>query len=83
MLVAEAAVEAAVEVDLTPNQFAALVSFEYNTGAPATATIFKLVNEKNFASAAAAFGAWVYENGEVMEGLVRRRAAERVLFQTP
>ncbi len=77
---AEQAVENAVEVVLTPNQFSALVSFEYNTGAPASATIFRLINQNDFAGAQAEFGKWVYAGGTALPGLVRRRAAEAALF---
>ena len=80
---AENAVAAAVEVDLTPNQFSALVSFEYNTGAFAGSTLQQLVNAKDLAGAADQFARWVYAGGAVMAGLVRRREAERALFVTP
>lgn len=80
---AEQAVAKVVEVTLNPNQFSALVSFEYNTGASESAHIFQYVNQKNFTAAAAEFGKWIYANGQVMPGLVRRRAAEAELFSTP
>lgn len=80
---AERAVESAVQVVLTPNQFSALVSFEYNTGAPSSATIFSLVNQKRFDDAQAEFSRWVYANGTILQGLVSRRADEAKLFGTP
>jgi lysozyme len=80
---AEAEVEKLVEVDLSPNQFAALVSFQYNTGALAGSTLLKMLNQKNFMGAAGQFGAWVYADGQVLQGLVARRAAEKALFLTP
>jgi lysozyme len=83
LTIAEQRVVDAVEVVLTPNQFSALVSFEYNTGAPASSTIFQLINQNDMAGAASEFNAWVYDNGQVLPGLVRRRAAERALFLTP
>jgi lysozyme len=67
----------------TPNQFAALVSFEYNTGSLAQSTLLRLFNAGNIAGAADQFGNWVYAGGQVMAGLVRRRAAEKALFLTP
>jgi lysozyme len=78
--VAEQAVVKLVQVVLNPNQFSALVSFEYNTGLLAGSTLLRLINEKNFSGAADEFGKWVYAGGQIMGGLVRRRAAERALF---
>lgn len=82
---AETSVENLVEVDLTPNQFAALVSFTFNLGGGALAgsTLLTLVNSKEFTAAADQFQYWVYADGQVLEGLVRRRAAEAKLFLTP
>jgi lysozyme len=82
---AETSVENLVEVDLTPNQFAALVSFTFNLGGGALAgsTLLALVNSKEFDAAAQQFGRWVYADGQELEGLVRRRAAEAKLFLTP
>jgi lysozyme len=79
---AEAVVNKAAGVDLTPNQFAALVSFQYNTGALVGSTLMRLVNAKDFAGAQAQFGLWVNAGGQKLEGLVRRRAAEAALFGT-
>lgn len=79
----EQAVQDCCAVNLTSNQFSALVSFEYNTGALAHSTLMRLVNAGNFAAAADQFSHWVWANGKVMPGLVRRRAAERALFLKP
>jgi len=76
----EQQVAALVQVVLTPNQFSALVSFQYNTGALDGSTLLALLNQQQFAAAADQFGRWVYANGQVMPGLVRRRAAEKALF---
>lgn len=72
-------------VDLTLNQFSALVSFAYNVGlcALAESTLMRLVNAGHFSAAADQFGLWVWGAGRVMPGLVRRRAAEKALFVTP
>jgi lysozyme len=69
-------------VQLTPNQFGALVSFAYNLGLGSlkASTLLKLVNDKLFRQAAEAFGNWVYADGQRLGGLVRRRAAEAALF---
>lgn len=68
------------EAPTTPNQFDALVSFQYNTGAIATATLTKLHKQGRFADAAKEFGKWVHAGGKVLPGLVRRRAAEAALY---
>lgn len=81
----EACVGDMVEVNLTPNQFAALVSFAYNLGCGALhgSTLLRKVNAEDFAGAQQQFGNWVYAGGQVLEGLVRRRAAEAALFGEP
>ena len=64
----------------TQNQFDAMVSFHYNTGAIGKATLTKLHNQGNFAGAAAEFARWNRAGGRVMPGLTRRRAAEAALY---
>lgn len=65
----------------TQHQFDALVSFHYNTGAIARATLTKLHKAGDFAGAAAEFGKWVNAGGRRLAGLVRRREAEAVLYR--
>ena len=67
----------------TQNQFDALVSFHYNTGAIGKATLTKLHNQGKFAEAAAEFARWNRAGGRVMAGLTRRRAAEAALYSKP
>lgn len=62
-------------------QFDALVSFHYNTGAIAKATLTKLHRAGQFDSAAREFGKWVNAGGKPMAGLVRRREAEARLYR--
>ena len=64
----------------TPNQFDALVSFHYNTGAIATATLTKRHKAGRFAEAETEFGKWVHAGGKRLPGLVCRRAAEAALY---
>ncbi|MBX9643957.1 MAG: lysozyme [Novosphingobium sp.] len=64
------------------DQFDALVSFHYNTGAIAKATLTRLHKKGDFKGAAAEFGKWVNAGGKRMNGLVRRRAAEATLYQS-
>ena len=65
----------------TPGQFDALVSFHYNTGAIAKATLTRLHKAGRFAKAADEFGKWVHAGGRRLPGLVRRRAAEAALYR--
>lgn len=67
----------------TQNQFDALVSFHYNTGAIFRSTLLKLHKAGKFAQAADEFGRWVTAGGKRMNGLVRRRKAERDLYVLP
>lgn len=74
-----------VKVELNQNQFDALVSFSYNLGVFAlrTSTLLRVLNEGDYEEAANQFGRWVRANGKVLNGLVRRREAERSLFLRP
>lgn len=65
----------------TPLQFDALVSFHYNTGAIAKATLTRKHVARDFAGAAREFDRWCYAGGRVMKGLVRRREAESALYR--
>ena len=61
-------------------QFDALVSFHYNTGAIARATLTRKHRAGDFAGARAEFARWVRAGGKALPGLVRRRAAEADLY---
>ncbi len=61
-------------------QFDALVSFHYNTGAIARATLIKKHRAGDFAAATREFARWNRAGGRVMRGLVRRRHAEAALY---
>jgi lysozyme len=73
-------------VEVSPNQFSALVSFAYNCGleALASSTLLRMVNLRRWEDAAAAFGMWIFatKNGykKAYRGLLRRRYAEACLF---
>ena len=79
---AEADVSLLVNVPLTQGQFDALVSFVYNLGAGALArsTLIRRLNSGDYSGAADEFMKWVKAGGRRLQGLVRRRAAERALF---
>ncbi|WP_128892024.1 lysozyme [Erythrobacter sp. HKB08] len=64
----------------TQAQFDALVSFHYNTGAIARATLTKLHRSGDFCAAKAEFGRWNRAAGRILKGLTRRRAAEAELY---
>jgi lysozyme len=69
---------------LTVNQRAALISFVYNLGAGALqqSTLLRRLKDEDYAAAADQFDVWVMAGGKRLNGLVRRRAAEKVLFLT-
>ena len=62
-------------------QFDALVSFHYNTGAIARATLTRRHRAGDRAGAAHEFARWNRAGGRVLAGLVRRRAAEVALYR--
>lgn len=66
----------------TQSQFDALVSFHYNTGAIRTATLTKRHIAGDYAGAAHEFSRWTRAGGRVLQGLVRRRAAEAELYMS-
>ena len=71
-----------VKVPLNQNQWDALMSFTYNLGAAnlESSTLRRLLNAGDYAGAAEQFPRWNKAGGQVLPGLVRRRAAERGLF---
>lgn len=81
---AEEAVNKWVEVQLTQNQFDALVCFVFNVGATnfKSSTLLKLLNQGQFDLIPAQFVRWNQSNGKILRGLMNRRAAEVLLWQT-
>jgi lysozyme len=82
---AEDAVRRLCPSGLNENQIAALVSFTFNVGAGALArsTLLKYLKRSDTLAAACEFGKWVYADGKLVPGLVKRRTAERDLFMRP
>lgn len=76
--VAEAAVNK-LGLNLTDNQFAALVSFTFNLGA---GNLNKLMSQ-GLAAAPDRILLFDHAGGRVLPGLTRRRQAERALYLTP
>ncbi len=67
----------ATRLTLNQNQFDALVSFTYNCG---NGNLKKLIRNRTLAQIAEAILLYNKSNGKVLEGLKRRREAERELF---
>ena len=73
----------AVKVALSQNQFDALVSWVYNLG-PANlkaSTMLKVLNEGKYEDVPYQMKRWNKAGGKVLDGLVRRREAEALLYQ--
>ena len=71
-----------VTVNLSQNQFDALVSWVYNLG-PAnlqSSTLLKVLNSGDYSGVPAQIERWNKAGGKVLEGLIRRREAESALF---
>lgn len=63
-------------------QFDALVSFHYNTGAIARATLTRRHVDGDLDGAAREFARWNRAAGRTLAGLTRRRAAEAALYRS-
>ena len=83
---AERQVEDLVTVSLSDNQFAALVSFQFNTGAIKHSTLLKKLNAGRYDSVPAELARWnkTTINGKKVtsKGLTNRRAKEASLWAT-
>lgn len=89
--IAELPMQALVRVTLNENQYAALVCFVFNEGQDAfrRSVLLKQLNLGNYLAAAWEFERWVYchdpKTGDLikLDGLVKRRDAEKALFLKP
>lgn len=72
-----------VTAPINQSQFDALSSFVFNLGGGAlrSSTLLKKLNAHGYKAAGAEFDRWVYAGGVKLAGLVRRRKAERQLFE--
>ncbi|GHC79294.1 lysozyme [Limoniibacter endophyticus] len=69
-----------VKVPLNDNQFAALVSFDFNTGALHKSTLLKKLNAGDYDAVPVELMKWVNAGGKRVQGLVNRRASEAGLW---
>lgn len=78
-------VASSISVQITDNAFGACCSLAYNIGTSnfTHSTLVRKINANDMAGAADEFPKWNKADGQVLAGLVTRRAAERTLFLTP
>jgi lysozyme len=76
--------EQMINHELNDNQFSAVVSFAYNLGIGnlAKSTLLNCINKHEIEDASKEFERWAKINGVENAGLLRRRQAERDLFNT-
>ena len=76
------AIDHGIAVTLAQHEMDALTSLAYNIGVGAflTSTLLRRLNSGDFGSAAEEFPRWCRDNGRIVPGLVKRRAAERQMF---
>jgi lysozyme len=70
-----------VQVELTQEEFDALVDFQFNTGALGKSHLLIYVNQGQFELAAREFEKWDHVHGVVIAGLLRRRLEEEQMFK--
>lgn len=83
MTAALQAVLAAVTIPLDADEEGALADFVYNLGAGNFdhSTLLRMLNDGDIQGAAQQFELWDHAGGKVMAGLLRRRTAERAMFE--
>ncbi|MAR57214.1 MAG: muraminidase [Rickettsiales bacterium] len=81
---AESGVLRLISVPLTDGQFDALVSFTFNLGSGALqrSTLRRKVNREEHHEVPEQLMRWVWAGGRKLKGLMRRREAEIVLYQS-
>ena len=72
-----------VKVDLQQHEFDALVAWVYNLGPTnlGESTMLKVLNGGQFDRVPDEMNRWTRAGGDILEGLVRRRQAESLMFQ--
>lgn len=78
------AVEVDIKIEVTQNQFDAMVSLAYNIGLGAfrNSTLLRKVNVGDFIGASLEFPKWNRSGGKPLLGLTRRREREKLLFDS-
>lgn len=78
----ESGVSSLITAPTTQGQFDAMVSLAYNIGLGnfGKSTLLKKHNARCYTCAADQFRVWSRANGKVMNGLTKRRAAERQVY---
>ena len=73
-----------VMVELTQNQFDALVAWTFNLGVGnlRNSTMLKKLNNADYTSVPFEMKRWNKAGGKTLDGLVRRRQAESLLFES-
>lgn len=67
----------------TQNQFSAMVSLAFNIGLGAfsTSSVLRFHNQGQYEKAANSFGLFIKDNGKVLNGLIKRRKSESLLYK--
>jgi lysozyme len=75
-------IQTMLTVPVNDHEFGALASFAFNLGSNnlRNSTLLKKLNTNDRAGAAEQFSRWVRADGNILPGLVKRRAAEQKLF---
>jgi lysozyme len=79
----EVGVSEVINSPMTQGQFDAMVSFAFNLGLGALrgSTLARKFKQGDHAGAAGEFSKWVWAGGKMLPGLVKRRLAEKLLFE--
>lgn len=79
---AEQQVQEVVTAFLSDQQLGALTSFVFNLGIGQlkASTLLKKLNQNDYKGAGDEFRKWIYSNGKILPGLVKRREMERMVF---
>jgi lysozyme len=79
----EQAVKRCAPVPMYQHEYNAFVSLTYNIGAGAFchSTLAKKLNAGDYEGACKEIDRWVYQNGRPLNGLIKRRSAERAMCE--
>ena len=79
----EGSVTRAVKVPLSQNQYDAIVSWTFNLGPSnlSSSTMLRVLNEGKYDEVPSQIRRWNKAGGKTLQGLIRRRDAEALLFE--